>query len=93
MIKVGLREANMHFSKYVKMVRQGHEVVVTERGAPIAVIKPLAREAGPEQRVRLLEEQGVLKRPSRSAIPAGAPIVIKGRQISDTVSRDREERS
>jgi prevent-host-death family protein len=93
MIKVGLREANMHFSKYVKLVRQGQEVVVTERGAPIAVIKPLAREAGPEQRVRLLEEQGVLKRASRKAIPSGTPVSIKGRPISETVSSEREERA
>ena len=93
MIKVGLREANMHFSKYVKLVRQGQEVVVTERGTPIAVIKPLAREGGPEQRVRLLEEQGVLKRSSRSAIPSGSPIAIKGRSIADTVSEEREERA
>lgn len=92
MIKVGLREANMHFSKYVKMVRQGQEVVVTERGAPIAVIKPLPREAGPEQRVRLLEEQGVLIRPTRKTMPSGAPIRIKGRPISETVSEEREER-
>ena len=90
MIKVGLREANRHFSKYVKLVRQGQEIVVTERGVPIAVIKPLAREVGPEHRVRLLEEQGVLKRPSRSAIPSGSPIAIKGRSIADTVSEERE---
>jgi prevent-host-death family protein len=73
-IKVDLREAIMHFSKYMKLVRQGEAVVVMERGAPIAVIKPLARVMGPEQRIRLLEEQGVLKRPSRSAIPSGSPI-------------------
>ena len=90
MIKVDLRETIMHFSKYMKLVRLGQKVVVTERGAPIAVIKPLVRKAGPEQRVRLLEEQGVLKRPSRSAIPSGSPIAIKGRSIADTVSEERE---
>jgi prevent-host-death family protein len=92
MIKVGLREANMHFSKYVKLVRQGQEVVVTERGAPIAVIKPLAREARPEQRIRILEEQGVLKRPTRGTLPSGAPVAIKGRPIAETVTDEREER-
>jgi prevent-host-death family protein len=92
MIKVGLREANMHFSKYVKLVRQGQEVVVTERGAPIAVIKPLVREARPEQRIRFLEEQGVLKRPTRGTLPSGAPVAIKGRPIAETVTDEREER-
>ncbi len=93
MIRVGLREANMHFSKYVKLVRQGQEIIVTERGAPIAVIKPLVREAGPEQKIRQLEEQGVLIRPSRSVMPKGAPIAIKGHSISEAVSEEREERS
>ncbi|KAA0241375.1 MAG: type II toxin-antitoxin system prevent-host-death family antitoxin [Candidatus Brocadia sp. AMX2] len=41
MLQVGLREANMHFSKYLKLVKEGQEVVVTERGKPVAVIKPL----------------------------------------------------
>jgi len=92
MIKVGLREANMHFSKYVKMVRQGQEIVVTERGAPIAVIKPLGREVSPEKRVKLLEEQGFLKRAVKGAFPAGAPLAIKGRSIAATLSEEREDR-
>ncbi len=92
MLKVGLREANMHFSKYVNMVRRGQEVVVTDRGNPIAVIKPLTREAGPEQRIRYLEELGILKRATRSSLPPGVPVVIKGRPISETVSEEREER-
>lgn len=92
MIKVGLREANMHFSKYVKMVRQGQEIVVTERGAPIAVIKPLGREVSPEKRIKLLEEQGLLKRAVKDTFPSGAPLAIKGRSIVETLSDDREDR-
>lgn len=48
MLQVGLREANMPFSKYLKLVREGQEVVVTERGNPVAVIKPLIKEGTPE---------------------------------------------
>jgi prevent-host-death family protein len=92
MIKVGLREANMHFSKYLKLVRQGQEVVVTERGVPIAVIKPLAREVGPEQRIRLLEEQGLLICSVRTTFPLGAPVVLKVRAITQTVTGERKER-
>jgi len=90
MIKVGLREANMHFSKYVKMVRQGQEIVVTERGAPIAVIKPLGREASPEKRIKMLEDQGFLKRPGKGPFPSSTPLVIKGGPLADTLSEDRE---
>ena len=65
---------------------------MTERGAPIAVIKPLAREAGPEQRVRLLEEQGVLIRSVRTTFPLRAPVVLKGRAIAETVIDNHAER-
>lgn len=92
MIKVDLRETIMHFSKYMKLVRQGEKVIVTERGAPIAMIKPLARVMGPEQRIRLLEEQGVLKRSVRRTLPLGAPVALKGRAITQTVTGDRKER-
>lgn len=37
-VRMRLREANMRFSQ---AIRAGHEVVLTERGKPIAVMKPL----------------------------------------------------
>src|SRR2546422_452317 len=40
-MRMGLREANQHFSRAVKAVKAGQEVVLTERGKPIAVIRPL----------------------------------------------------
>ena len=43
--KLGLREANQQFSRAIKAVRAGKEVVLTERGRPIAVIKPIKEEA------------------------------------------------
>lgn len=92
MMKVGLREANMHFSKYVKMVRHGQEIVVTDRGTPIAVIKPLGRGASLKKRIKLLEEQGFLKRAVKNVLPSGAPITMKGRSIADTLSDEREDR-
>ena len=92
MIKVGLREANMHFSKYVKMVRGGHEVVVTDRGAAIAVIKPLGLEKSPGKRIKLLEEQGVLRRAGRKKFAPVTLIAIGGKPVSEALSEERDER-
>jgi prevent-host-death family protein len=92
MIKVGLRDANMHFSKYVKLVRGGQEVVVTDRGEAIAVIKPLGMETSPEKRITRLEEQGVLKRADRKKFTPVTLIAIKGRSVSETLSDERSER-
>lgn len=93
MLQVGLREANMHFSKYLKMVREGQEVVVTERGTPVAIIKPLIKEEAPEDRIKSLEEQGVLRKAVKGKLPLCKPITITGKPISETVIEGREDRS
>jgi antitoxin (DNA-binding transcriptional repressor) of toxin-antitoxin stability system len=40
---IGLREANHHLAKHIKAVEEGHEVIITRRGRPIARI---TRETG-----------------------------------------------
>lgn len=91
MTKVGLRDANLHFSKYIKLVKEGEEVVLTDRGAPIAVIKPLVSEgASSEKRIKLLEERGVLKRAASGNQPFRKPLVISGRPLSEIVAEERD---
>jgi prevent-host-death family protein len=92
MIKVGLRQANMYFSRYMKMVREGHEIIVTERGSPVAVIRPLSGGEDTGKRVRMLEERGLLRKslPRAGALPA--PVAIAGGPISETLNKMRDER-
>lgn len=92
MVHVGLREANMHFSKYLKLVRKGQEVVVTERGSPVAVIKPLVKKATPDDKIRSLEDQGILRRAVKGKLPLGRAIAIGGKPLSETIIEEREER-
>ena len=92
MIKIGLREANLHFSRYMKMVKDGKEVMLTERGMPIAVIKPIPQESEAESGIKLLEQQGILKHARKGALPVHKPITISGKPISEIVAEEREER-
>jgi prevent-host-death family protein len=92
MLQVGLREANMHFSKYLKMVREGQEVVVTERGTPVAIIKPLLKKGTPEDKIKGLEEQGILRKAVKGKLPLSRPITITGKPISETVIEGRKDR-
>lgn len=92
MLQVGLREANMHFSKYLKIVRDGQDVIVTERGTPVAIIKPLIKEETSENKIRRLEEQGVLRRAIEGNFPHGRPITITGKSLSEAVREGREDR-
>src|SRR6266436_3007297 len=66
-MRMGLREANQKFSKAIRAVKAGEEVVLTERGKPIAVIRPLARANGDEAALRRLEAAGLLRRATKPA--------------------------
>lgn len=91
-MRMGLREANQQFSKAIRAVKAGKEVVLTERGKPIAVIKPLEAKEGDEAVIRRLESDGIL-RPAlkRGRMPDFKPVRIKGKPLSATVSEEREE--
>ena len=60
-MKLGLREANQQFSKAIKAVRAGKEVVLTERGQPIAVIKPIKESHARDVAMQAMVDEGFLK--------------------------------
>lgn len=94
-MRMGLREANQSFSKAIKAVKQGKEVVLTERGKPIAVIRPLEPEEDQEAVIRRLEAEGLLRPPlKRGPLPKPnwKPVRVKGRPMSQTISEERNER-
>jgi len=90
-MRMGLREANQHFSKAVKAVKAGEEVVLTERGKPIAVLKPIAAKAKAEASLRQMEAAGLLRRATKSGpMPPWRPRPIKGVPVSRTLREERD---
>ena len=93
-MKLGFREANQHFSKAIKAVRAGTEVVLTERGQPIAVIKPIKDEQGPDAAVERMADEGLVTLPTRKgSLPRFEPVPIRGRPLSQTIIEDRDDRA
>lgn len=94
-MRMGLRQANQSFSKAIKAVKAGKDVVLTERGKPIAVIKPLAAQEDTDATLRRLEAEGLLRRGPKSGKPMPvwrSPVRIKGQPIARTISEEREEK-
>ena len=94
-MRMGLREANQSFSKAMKAVKQGKEVVLTERGKPIAVIKPLEPKEDQEAVIRRLEAEGMLRPALKRGpmpVPSWKPVRMKGKPLSQTISEERDER-
>jgi prevent-host-death family protein len=94
-MKLGLREANQQFSKAIKAVRAGKEVILTERGQPIAVIKPIKDENGREAALRAMADEGLIRPAARKGpmpTPRWRPVKVKGKPLSQTIIDDREDR-
>jgi len=89
---VGLRLANLHFAAYIKKVRQGAEIVLTDRGRPVAVIKPLAEVSSTvEEKLTELEKRGLIRRAEQPFV-LPLPEVCSGETFAETVTKMRRER-
>ncbi|MGH9416415.1 MAG: type II toxin-antitoxin system Phd/YefM family antitoxin [Terriglobales bacterium] len=103
---MGLREANQQFSKIVRAVRRGETVLLTDRGKPLAEVKPVRRRTrkaagglGPELESRLnaMAAEGLLIRATRPGpmdLRGWKPIKLRGgKSASQTVIEDRADRT
>jgi len=73
----GIRQARQQLSAILDEVRKGREVVLTDRGRPVARIVPPLRDSA---------------RPLSSHRRFRAGIRLKGQPLSVTVVEDREDR-
>ncbi len=92
-IKMGLRQANQEFSKAMKAVRAGKEVVLTERGEAIAIIRPLPRGPDLEAVIERLRVSGFLRAaPESGSMAKWKPKPIRGQPVASTIHEERNER-
>lgn len=95
-MKLGLREANQRFSMAVKAVRAGKEVILTDRGRPIAVITPITSEDPETAALRAMADEGLITLPRRRGLlppQRWRPPKVTGRTVSKTIIEDREDRA
>ena len=83
-MEIGVRELRNNLSRYLNRVRDGEEVVVTDRGRAIARVLPVERERVLD---RLIAE-GVVTPAQRPKRRAKKPIKSKG-TVSDLVADQR----
>ena len=80
-------EAKSRFSEILRKVRGGESVYISYRGREVAEIRPIQEEASVEERLRRLEERGVLS--SDGGSPSRlAPLV----RVSGALQRFLESR-
>ncbi len=86
---VGARELKARLGSYLQRVRAGETLTVTDRGEPIAELRPLEETFG--QKLERLRATGRIGGGSGLMEPF-EPIRIEGASVSSAILEDREER-
>jgi prevent-host-death family protein len=89
---VGARELKTRLGTYLRRVREGRTVLVTDRGEPVAELRPLRRDARVPATLLKLSSQRTVTLPVRKSMAVFRPIQSQGRALSDAVLEDREDR-
>ncbi len=90
--KVGSRELKTRLGAYLQRVRGGSTLLVTERGRPVAELRPLEHEGGGDAGLAALEALGVVSRKAKARLGSFRPVRSAGRPVSEAVVEAREER-
>jgi prevent-host-death family protein len=88
-IKVGVRELKAQLSEYLRRVKTGQTILITERGKPIGRIVP--EEQSLNERMNQLVEAGFLSWNGKK-LPTREPSVVNqsSQLVSDLVTEGRE---
>jgi prevent-host-death family protein len=90
---VGSRELKTRLGSYLRKVQQGETLVITERGRPVAELRPIPVEgSGNQRRIAELLALGLLTRQSREPLRRFKPVRLKGAPLSTTILDAREDR-
>jgi prevent-host-death family protein len=91
MERVGVRELRQNLSIYLRRVRRGESLEVTERGEPVAVLQPTPSTKDP---LAALAARGVAIRRGRGNLAdLAAPVPLRrDRSVSEALQELREDR-
>jgi len=89
---VGVRELKNRLTYYLRRARKGEEVIVTERGRPVAVLRSLQhldRAVSLETRLARLAALGIVTLPTRRGFGRDRPLRMSGPPVSQAILEDR----
>jgi prevent-host-death family protein len=91
MTTVGIRELRNNLSRYLAAVRKGEEVLVTDRGKPVArIVKEPSAKSPDREALRRLAARGLVRLPTRERTrDVPLPLELPGKPLSEIIIEDR----
>lgn len=88
-VQVGVRELKSKLSQYLRQVKAGQTVTITERGKPVATISPVAQSL--EEKLEAMAQAGLLQWSGKKLEPTPRVAQNRGeRTVADLLIEDRE---
>lgn len=90
---VGARELKTRLGRYLRDVKRGKTIVVTDRGEPVAELRPISGiRAGDTGRLDQLVALGRLSQRSKTRLRAFRAIRHRGPSLAKAIEQDRGDR-
>lgn len=91
MLARGVKDVRDHFTKYLRRVADGEEIVVTERGNPVALLKPVPKGFTVAERLEIASVKGLIRLPQKQgAIPSHPKFELAGKPVTEIILEERE---
>ncbi len=91
--EVSARELKTRLGTYLREVRRGRTLVVTDRGEPIAELRPIgSRISDTDAALAKLKSKGAVTQVEDRPLSPFRQVVARGRSLSDAIADDRADR-
>ena len=90
-LAVGAREFKTRLGTYLRRVREGRTLTITDRGRPVATVTPVDM-TGQSLEARLDQLRADVTGTGKPLSRVHKPVVMRGRPLSETIIEDREDR-
>ena len=91
MIATGIKDIKNNLSRYLAQVRAGEEILITDRGKPVArIVRENQRRKTLQESLAPLIRKGLVTLPTRDLVKDNlSPIQVPGKAVSEMVIEDR----
>lgn len=89
MSRVGIKELKNRLTKYLRRTKGGEEVIVTERGRPIALIQRIQSAERIQSLEARLAASGLVTLPTRRPLRRVRLVKVSGTPLSKNILEDR----
>ena len=89
---IGIREARINLSKLIRDVRDGMEIIITDRGTPVAKLVPAQGQTlSLEERIKNYESCGLIEScPERKTIET-TPVELPREAVQRYIREERDD--